>query len=263
MLNRLNFYSIWHTIVVKKIVGGLYVKKILFSVFLFFMMVAPVLSACNWESCTAVQADGKRSAFPEGQMESVTCYLPEYKCYGNYYVYGCKSCGGEYESTEVTEYSSVAGCDVTYRTCVKNSAGGGGGEDACTGAKLEECKSKCAAESVDWTAIENVMGYQYRTVKKCNENTCGCITSHTYRCADNYYGTAKCSLSWNGGSPCSGCTECPDVGDIYTDGEFKTKAQASSKAGYNTEKQSCYLPSGKYYTKIGNFTVPENQTCDY
>ena len=262
MLNRLNFYSIWHTIVMKKIVGGLYVKKILFSVFLFFMMVAPVLSACNWESCTP-DTGKMQNATPGLQAEYVDCILDEYKCYDNYYVKGCASCGGEYVSTEVTEKSLVAGCNVTYRKCVKNSAGGGGGEDACTGAELEECNRRCAAES-DWTAIENVTGYQSRTLKECNKNTCDCkISSYTYRCADNYYGTAVCSLSWNDGMQCTGCEKCPDVGDIYTDTDLKTKAQASSKAGYNTEKQSCYLPSGTYYTKIGNFTVPEKQTCDY
>lgn len=244
----------------EKIVGGLYVKKILFSVFLFFVMVTPVVAAsCVWQKCTPDK--GKMiNAFPGLQMESETCYLPEYKCYDKYYVDGCASCGGEYVSTEVTKHSSVAGCDVTYRECVKKSAGGGGDEDTCTGEKLEECNRRCAAESGNWE--EMVPGYQYLTVKICNKNTCRCITSSTYRCADNYYGTAECSLSFDG-PPCSGCEECPAVGDVYTDAKFETEAQASSKAGYNTEKQSCYLPSGTYYTKIGNFTVPENQTCDY
>ena len=246
----------------EKIVGGLYVKKILFSVFLFFMTLTPVLSApCVWKDCTP--DTGKMlNATPGLQMEYVDCIRDEYKCYDKYYVKGCASCGGEYVLTEVTEKSLVAGCNVTYRKCVKNSAGGGGGEDACTGEELEECNRRCAAESVNWE--EMVTGYQYRTVKKCNENTCDCIiSSYTYRCADNYYGTAVCSFSLDGGSPCSGCEKCPDVGDIYTDTDLKTKAQASSKAGYNTEKQSCYLPSGTYYTNIGNFTIPEKQTCDY
>lgn len=259
MLNRLNFYSIWHTIVMKKIVGGLYVKKILFSVFLFFMMVTPVLSACNWESCTAVEAADKRPAFSAPSF--VTCNRLEYLCSGSFFVQECSSCGEGYVSTEVTEKSLVAGCDVTYKKCVENSAGGGGG--ACTGAKLEECNRRCADES-DWAPIENVTGYQSRTLKECNKNTCDCkISSYTYRCADDYYGTAVCSLIWNDGMQCTGCEKCPDAGGIYTDTDLKTKAQASSKAGYNTEKQSCYLPSGTYYTEIGNFTVPENQTCDY
>lgn len=134
-----------------------------------------------------------------------------------YKVDSCESCkeGAYYMKQESTEH-----CDKRfyYYTC-----------SICT--KCDTCVSE------DWT--NSSPGYQYKTNASCNESTCTCTKTTSYRCASNYYGT-----STNGST---GCSACPDNG--------------KSDPGSETI-DSCYKSSGTQFSDTyGNFYYTE--TCHY
>lgn len=102
-------------------------------------------------------------------------------CYGNNKYYSCTTCLSGYTRTAMST-GPMMGCSNTgtYYTCKIN----------CTGC------SDCTSDA-SWSAIGN--GYQRKTTRTCNCNTC--IETHSYQCGPGYYGSSS-----NG---TSGCERCP------------------------------------------------------
>lgn len=119
--------------------------------------------------------------------------------------------------------------------------------------QYEDCARSCAGcsnceDNGTWSA-SGTAGYQKRTKKTCNMDSCSCETSTVYRCAQGYYGS-----STNG---TSGCTRCPraDTTDLFS--PFGTTDSAGQIAVY-----SCYIPAGTVFEDTtGSGIYPEQ--CDY
>lgn len=122
----------------------------------------------------------------------------------------CSTCSSGYTRT-----SSSGNCsNMPYYSCVESSSGGSSSGSSCT--------------TTTWSDTKTV-GYQVRTY---------CATSTSlgvlqYRCAANYYGTAKYS-----GGTYSGCEECP-----YDESGNAGKSDAGS-----TVVTACYIAANTSFT---------------
>lgn len=149
--------------------------------------------ACRMDYCDSTE--GKYSA------NYVSCLEPEVMgCLRDEFVSTCSSCQAGWELLYVEARSPTSSCNYSYYTC----------KQICNGC------SNCTSDA-SW--IAHAPGYEKKTDRSCDCNTCGSTTS--YRCAANYYGS-----STNGAG---GCTPCPSGG-------------ASGAGG--TSITSCYISSG-------------------
>lgn len=134
----------------------------------------------------------------------------------------CNSCTSGTRTLHNSGVSCDGGNEITYYSC-----------DICT--------------TTEWTAAST--GYQSRKYCASSSDT-GTVE---YRCASGYYGTSS-----NG---TSGCTQCPEATNIYTNSARTTRARGTSAAG-TTSSANCYLPQGTYYDASGTFTI-SNTSCKY
>ncbi|MDE5616056.1 MAG: hypothetical protein K2I81_04470 [Alphaproteobacteria bacterium] len=157
-----------------------------------------VTSACMASAC-GVSA----TSYAEIDLTS-NCLSKISTCYGDNKVYSCMNCPTGYTRTERTT-GRLAGCsnEASFYTCIENCNG-------CT---------NCTSDTI-WSAANT--GYQKKTTRTCNCNTC--YETVAYQCAPGYYGK-----STNG---TSGCTRCPASGGIY----------GTTVAGA-TEITSCHIPA--------------------
>lgn len=117
-----------------------------------------------------------------------------------------------------------SGC--TYRTCNGNRVCA----KDCTdfGTTSPECFDWCPYAA--WISLST--GYETRCI------TTSGLTGCEYRCAPNYYGTAKgTGLPTASGPKMSGCTACPSSGGV-----------AGKSAAGTTAITGCYIPSGSSFS---------------
>lgn len=131
---------------------------------------------CSFEHCEDTGQLGMMLGCATGQISLLGCLQGKK-------ITTCNQCKSGYTRKEQRVYHPSYGCDYSYYSCEKE----------CTG--CPDCVS-----DLDWSAYG--VGYQSKTTRSCNCNTCNAQTS--YRCAPGYYGTCT-----NG---TSGCTQCPDSG---------------------------------------------------
>ncbi len=137
------------------------------------------------------------------------------------------SCPDGTTKTQYTHTSSLCGASYTYYDCKVD----------CTGC------SNCT-DNASWTAGNT--GYERRTKKTCDYDTCQCKTSTEYRCAKGYYGTSFTGTT--------GCTRCPRDGD---DGPYGTTDSAGLRQITN-----CFIPAGATFTDASGFGEYPGR-CDY
>ena len=111
-------------------------------------------------------------------------------CYGTQKVTTCKTRSSGYTLTSKTLFT-LAGCTVSYKTCVQDTS-------TCDGT-CTNCIS-----SVLWMVDTDRTGVQIKTTATCNTSTCVCNRTYEYRCSAGYYGTASAFIN--------NCTACPDSG---------------------------------------------------
>ena len=153
-----------------------------------------------------------------------------------------------YSSTQYLRITSVPGScpSGTTREIKKHTS-------ALCGASYTyyDCKSECTGcsnctDNATWTAGNT--GYEKRTTKTCNYDTCNCETGTAYRCATGYYGSPR--------SETSGCTRCPRDGDVLL-GPYGTTDSAGKKSVI-----SCYIPAGTEFSDgTGDGVYPDQ--CNY
>lgn len=139
------------------------------------------------------------------------------------------SCPSGTTRTKKTHVSQLCGASYTYYDCLPE----------CTG-----CYN--CTDNASWTAGNT--GYEKRTKKTCNYDTCKCVSRTIYQCAQGYYGTSS-----NG---TSGCTRCPRDGDSLL-GTYGTTIAAGSR-----RISSCYIPAGASFSDTTGSGVYPDQ-CDY
>lgn len=191
------------------------IKTAIAAVCLVSFQSTPALAIiCQATACGGEYYDLNPSAARNCANVQRTCYCSEA-------VVSCPFCNGGCTKTQ-SSLTTSGGQTVKYYYCKENCVG---------------C-SNCTSDS-DWSAHST--GYQKKTTRSCDCNTCNATTA--YRCASGYYGT-----STNG---TSGCTRCPSSGGVY----------GTSSAG-STVITACYLPSGTTGSdSTGAFTYTNN--CYY
>ncbi len=143
-------------------------------------------------------------------------------CLGDTVVNTCNECRTGYKRVLVSATYAPYSCDYEYYIC----------ETDCTGC------NNCTSDA-DWSEYNT--GYQKKTTRRCDCNTCRVSTE--YRCAPGYYGSSTDGTS--------GCDRCPSSGGIF----------GTSDAG-STAMTSCYLPAGTTASdESGSYIITEN--CYY
>lgn len=130
----------------------------------------------------------------------------------------CKKCDAGYKL--VDKNWNFNDCTVIYQEC------------GCAG---------CTNCNYKGTWLKGNLGYEKRSVDKCNCNTCNRVTE--YRCAAGYYGS-----STNG---TSGCTRCPSSGVVY----------GTNTAGNNTSRTSCCIPANTTMSDAGGKHIFTSSCC--
>ena len=125
----------------------------------------------------------------------------------------CTECSSGYKLEQ--HIAQVEGCSnsQTVYSCVKESSGGGTDPEP-------DCDGTCDGCSVrPHLSYENLTadpGYAMANPQVCNTETCMCVPTWHFSCADGYYGTASCNNAANldGTRNCTGCTKCPTLDGV-------------------------------------------------
>lgn len=143
-------------------------------------------------------------------------------CIGSVEISTCTECLDGY-----TREPSITQCSQTLYICVED-------EPSCT--------CDCPGD-IGWTSSGN--GYEVYTEYLCNQTTCACDATYSYRCAAGYYGTAITSHT--------GCTSCATGTGV---------TGSTSIVGNNSLITNCYLPANYSGSDtIGSYTY--TQACYY
>jgi len=139
----------------------------------------------------------------------------------DYGFYSCRECESGYtlKIKNMTLTQKGIDCNVTYSECERDCAG-------CT---------NCVSD-VSWSA--NGTGYEKKTTRTCDCNTCNATTY--YRCAAGYWGVSKDGIS--------GCKACPDSGTSAPGSKMQTECYLSA-GGSRTDATGTYkFTSDCYYS---------------
>lgn len=227
-------------------------KKNIFIILAFLLTGLPrysfALSACAGH---ATCEEGSYTIVSPGENCKTTA---KPVCYGADYSkarVNCKTCFENYKLTTIRT-SEGLGCVANKTIC--EYIGGTEPEPDCD-ALCEACLP--AFELTIWTNVENHPGYKSKTSTVCNESTnCECVEQTTYGCANGYYGkNPSCILGWS----CSGCTQCPKLGDV----EAKTAIIPSiSSPGGGETITDCFISANTELNDSTGTYVFESK-CNY
>ena len=181
-----------------------------------------------------------------------------FTCYGENNLMGvvdCDTCPENYELKTIRTTEGL-GCTVEKDVC----------EFVGTIDPGEDCDALCEDclppfQRPIWTNVENHPGYKSSTSTVCNESTnCKCVEQKTYGCANGYYGALpRCMTHVNVGISCSGCTQCPKLGDV----EAKTALIPSiSSPGGGETITDCFI-SANTELKDSTGTYVFQSNCFY
>lgn len=230
-------------------------RQLLLSLF-FVTFVPNVGVACTLNVCEAqTGAYGGYtdiSTMPENSClsEVILCGT----CNGqNIKVRNCIVCDAKYELYEATATIS-GGVTVKYNACRLKTVT----------PEQPECDVYCGDEcnSTKWQELFN--GVEYRVDRQCNQITNCCIETEQYRCMAGFYGSSD-DIVCSNNKVCLGCVRCPEAKNIFTNKILTKKVRGTSVAGKNSERESCYLPTGTYYMKSGEVKIKntDSSMCTY
>ena len=125
----------------------------------------------------------------------------------------CTECVSGYKLEQ--HIAQVEGCSnsPTVYSCVKESSGGGTEPEPDCDGTCDGCSTHPLLSYENLTADP---GYAMATASVCNTETCMCVPTWYFSCADGYYGTASCNnfANLDGTRNCTGCTKCPTLDGV-------------------------------------------------